>query len=344
MNRAAVLRIVEKSGVPVQVGGGARTVADVTALLDSRGRTGRDLDVGGRGSRCSSTSWPKRYPGTAGARASTIDLGPSPARAHRKMIPPFRWSQSEGGSNRPKCRWRRSSTDSEEAPLGAVVATSIERDGMLSGPDTTGVAMILAAQPSPGTSLPAVFARSRTSPCWPGCRCAAGWRDPPDGGRQSSAGRSPTARSSSRRPSQHANGKGDPVSRRRGRQGRKGRPFRRSYATRAIRQSSRAVMTRRERTKSSSSTSPHLPRSAPRWSTWSPGRRSRCSSRLPSGVGCGASPTRCAFFGPVRTRSPSTLLQSNARALSASSPKSSELNVSSWHRRSDARALPDASR
>jgi phosphoribosylformimino-5-aminoimidazole carboxamide ribotide isomerase len=150
MNRAAVLRIVEKAGVPVQVGGGARTVADVTALLDS-GVARVVISTLAVDDPVLVNELAERFPGR-------LALGLD----HRPRSSPDAGGQKDGTqkdtSQMVAVRgWEQSAELSVEtvldrfrgAPLGAVVATSIERDGMLSGPDTTAVTRILAGSPHP---------------------------------------------------------------------------------------------------------------------------------------------------------------------------------------------------
>jgi phosphoribosylformimino-5-aminoimidazole carboxamide ribotide isomerase len=145
VNRRAVLGIVEKSGVPVQVGGGARTAADVTALLD--GGAARvvvstlaveDPDLANELSN--------RYPGRL---ALGLDHRPQMGnvlggtREDVQMVAVRGWEQS--GDLSVDAVLERFA----QAPFGAVVVTSIERDGMLSGPDTAGVTSVLAGSSHP---------------------------------------------------------------------------------------------------------------------------------------------------------------------------------------------------
>jgi phosphoribosylformimino-5-aminoimidazole carboxamide ribotide isomerase len=145
MNRAAVLRIVVKAGVPVQVGGGARTVADVTALLDS-GVARVVISTLAVEDPVLVNELAERYPGRLALGLdhrprSSPDAGTLEDTA--QMVAVRGWEQSaELSVETVLDRFRK-------APLGAVVATSIERDGTLSGPDTTGVTKILAGSPHP---------------------------------------------------------------------------------------------------------------------------------------------------------------------------------------------------
>jgi phosphoribosylformimino-5-aminoimidazole carboxamide ribotide isomerase len=145
VNRAAVLRIVEKAGVPVQVGGGARTDADVTALLDG-GAERVVVSTMAVEDAALLNELAERYPGRL---ALGLDHRPPTAAD---------LGASQGAAQMVSVRgWQRSAELSVEtvldrfhdALLGAVVVTSIERDGMLSGPDTGGVTAILADTPHP---------------------------------------------------------------------------------------------------------------------------------------------------------------------------------------------------
>ncbi len=145
VNRAAVLRIVEESGVPVQVGGGARTFADVTGLLDA-GVARVVLSTLAVEDPDLVKELANRYPGKV---ALGIDHHPQPSPDDRSDDPAVQMVAVRG--------WGHVGSVSVEAivdmyadvPLGAVVVTSIERDGMLSGPDTTGVSDVLARSPHP---------------------------------------------------------------------------------------------------------------------------------------------------------------------------------------------------
>ena len=122
--------------MPVQVGGGARTVADVNGLLDA-GVARVVLSTLAVEDPALVQDLAGRYPGR-------VVLGID----HRSRRPPvggpgewqpFRWWRCEDGSTWATCRWTTCSTRFADTPSGAVVVTSIERDGMLSGPDHDGV-------------------------------------------------------------------------------------------------------------------------------------------------------------------------------------------------------------
>jgi phosphoribosylformimino-5-aminoimidazole carboxamide ribotide isomerase len=139
VNRDLVLRIVHESGVPVQVGGGARTSADVTGLLDA-GVARIVLSTLAVEDPELVKELANRYPGRV---AIGIDHHPQPDEPGVEMVAVRGWEHSGGVSvDAVLARFA-------DVPLGAVVVTSIERDGMLSGPDTTGVAGVLAVSPHP---------------------------------------------------------------------------------------------------------------------------------------------------------------------------------------------------
>lgn len=136
INRSVVLRVVERAGVPVQVGGGARTAEDVVALLDA-GVTRVVLTT-------AAVEDPDLVEKTALEYPGQIALGLD----HRGGA----GGPGAGLSGTVAVRgWKKpgSFTVSElldrfaEVPIGAVVVTAIERDGMLSGPDVEGLRAVM---------------------------------------------------------------------------------------------------------------------------------------------------------------------------------------------------------
>jgi len=143
-NRATVLRIVEESGVPVQVGGGARTAADVTDLLES-GVARVVVSTMAVEDPDTFLALASRYPGRL---ALGLDHRSLPADGGERddtfqMVAVRGWKKSGGVSVDEVL------DKFDGAPLGAVVVTSIERDGMMSGPDTVGLEIVLARSVHP---------------------------------------------------------------------------------------------------------------------------------------------------------------------------------------------------
>ena len=137
VNRATVLAIARAAGVPVETGGGVRTLADVAELLDgglARVILGTAaLDDPGL-VRAATAAHPGRvalgldYRITEDGRAEVAVRG---------------WEQGSG---------RTVGELLEEvagAGLAAVIVTSIERDGMLTGPDLDGLRAVLASTDVP---------------------------------------------------------------------------------------------------------------------------------------------------------------------------------------------------
>jgi phosphoribosylformimino-5-aminoimidazole carboxamide ribotide isomerase len=141
VNRSVVLRIVEEAGVPVQVGGGARSSAEVTTLL--RAGVARVVMT------TAAVEDPELVEDLAEQFPGRLAVGID----HRK-------GAGEGAQNGPGRSlddrvavrgWEQSGSltvgDLVErfspAPLGAFVVTSIERDGMMIGPDSSGLRSIM---------------------------------------------------------------------------------------------------------------------------------------------------------------------------------------------------------
>ena len=142
--RATLARIVERVGrrrdgpdVRVQAGGGIRTeddVADVLAMGVARVVLGTAaLEDPALATRCA-----RRWPGqvAVGVDYSGAGIATGQARAQG-------WEVGAALSIPALLeRWSRE-------PVGAVIATSIARDGMLEGPDVVGMAALLALPPLP---------------------------------------------------------------------------------------------------------------------------------------------------------------------------------------------------
>jgi phosphoribosylformimino-5-aminoimidazole carboxamide ribotide isomerase len=149
VNRAAVLRIVE---VPVQVGGGARRYADAALLLDA----GAERVV----VSTAAVEEPElvdelvdRYPNriVLGLDHRSSETGPD----HRSSEtgPDHRSSETGVSGEMVAVRgWEHRSAVTvealldrfEHAALGAVVVTSIARDGMLTGPDISALKAVMS--------------------------------------------------------------------------------------------------------------------------------------------------------------------------------------------------------
>jgi len=139
VNRALVLAIASAAAVPVQVGGGVRTEADVDELLG--GGVARvvlgtvALDQPDQVHRIV-----RRHPGRV---ALGIDYRQDPDG--RTEVAARGWEQ---GSGRTVAEVIAEYTDID---LAALVVTAIARDGTLEGPDLDGLATVLAA-----TELPVI--------------------------------------------------------------------------------------------------------------------------------------------------------------------------------------------
>lgn len=134
-NRRIVEQVVEAvAPVPVQVGGGVRAVHDVEELLAS----GVARVVMGTAAA--------REPSFAVAMADRFPQKVAVGIDHR------RGQVAVGGwADKASLSLAELLERFEDAPLGAVVVTAIERDGMLGGPDLDGLRGVLQA-----TALPVV--------------------------------------------------------------------------------------------------------------------------------------------------------------------------------------------
>lgn len=137
VNRATVLAIARAVGVPVETGGGVRSLADVTELLDgglARVILGTAaLDDPGL-VRAATAAHPGRV--ALGLDYRTTDDG-------RAEVAVRGW---EHGSGRTVGELL---DEVAGAGLAAVIVTSIERDGMLTGPDLDGLAAVLGSTEVP---------------------------------------------------------------------------------------------------------------------------------------------------------------------------------------------------
>ena len=133
VNRATVLAIAAAVDVPVETGGGVRGEADVAELLD--GGVARviigtaaldDPDLVHRASAA--------YPGRV---AAGIDYRWTPDG--RTEVAVRGWEQGTGRTVGELL------DDLAGAGLAAIIVTSIERDGMLTGPDLDGLAAVLGS-------------------------------------------------------------------------------------------------------------------------------------------------------------------------------------------------------
>jgi len=133
VNRATVLAIARSVDVPVETGGGVRTLEDVSELLDgglSRVILGTAaLDDPGLVRRAATA-----YPGQVALGLDYRHTGDG-----RTEVAVRGW---EVGSGRTVGQLL---DDVAGVGLAAVIVTSIERDGMLTGPDLDGLADVLAS-------------------------------------------------------------------------------------------------------------------------------------------------------------------------------------------------------
>jgi phosphoribosylformimino-5-aminoimidazole carboxamide ribotide isomerase len=139
VNRATVLAIARASAVPVETGGGVRTLDDVAELLDggvSRVVLGTAaLEDPGLVSRATVT-----YPGRI-----ALGLDYRMTTDGRAEVAVRGWEQGTGRTVDELL------AEVADAGLSAVVVTAIERDGTLAGPDLEGLRAVLAS-----TGLPVI--------------------------------------------------------------------------------------------------------------------------------------------------------------------------------------------
>jgi phosphoribosylformimino-5-aminoimidazole carboxamide ribotide isomerase len=137
VNRATVLAIARAAGVPVETGGGVRTLADVAELLDgglARVILGTAaLDDPGL-VRAATAAHPGRI--ALGLDYRTMPDG-------RAEVAIRGWEQGSGRTVGELL------DDVAGAGLAAIIVTSIDRDGMLTGPDLDGLRAVLASTEVP---------------------------------------------------------------------------------------------------------------------------------------------------------------------------------------------------
>jgi len=133
VNRATVLAIARSAGVPVETGGGVRTLDDVSELLEgglSRVILGTAaLDDPGLVRRAASA-----YPGQV-----ALGLDYRRTADGRSEVAVRGWEQGSGRTVGELL------DEVADAGLAAVIVTSIERDGMLGGPDLDGLTAVLGS-------------------------------------------------------------------------------------------------------------------------------------------------------------------------------------------------------
>jgi len=137
VNRATVLAIADAVDVPVQTGGGVRSLDDVAQLLD--GGVARVV-LG-----TAALDDPRLVRRATGAFPGCVALGLDYRRTPdgRAEVAVRGWEEGSGRTVGEVL------ADVAGAGLAAVVVTSIERDGMLSGPDVEGLVAVLATTDVP---------------------------------------------------------------------------------------------------------------------------------------------------------------------------------------------------
>ena len=131
--------------MPVQVGGGARTFADVAALLDA-GVARVVLSTIAVEEPGLVAELADRYPMRV---ALGIDHRSRPLKRADRDEPAVEVVAVRGWEHPGEVPVDTVVDRFSDSPLGAIVVTSIERDGTLSGPDMTGVAGVLRRSPHP---------------------------------------------------------------------------------------------------------------------------------------------------------------------------------------------------
>jgi phosphoribosylformimino-5-aminoimidazole carboxamide ribotide isomerase len=137
VNRATVLAIARDAGVPVETGGGVRRLADVDELLD--GGVARVI-LG-----TAALDDPELVHAATAAHPGRVALGLDyRTRADGRAEVAIRgWAQGSGRTVGELL------DEVAGAGLAAVVVTSIDRDGMLTGPDLDGLRAVLASTAVP---------------------------------------------------------------------------------------------------------------------------------------------------------------------------------------------------
>jgi phosphoribosylformimino-5-aminoimidazole carboxamide ribotide isomerase len=134
-----IVRLAADAAVNVEAGGGIRTEDDAAALLGS-GVARVVLGTAALEDPALAARWARRWPGRV-AVGLDYRVGPDGVAEAQAAG----WLAGSGRALTDLlARW-------EGEPIGAVVATSVARDGMLSGPDLAGLRALLGA-----TSLPVV--------------------------------------------------------------------------------------------------------------------------------------------------------------------------------------------
>jgi phosphoribosylformimino-5-aminoimidazole carboxamide ribotide isomerase len=137
VNRATVLEIARTAGVPVETGGGVRSLDDVADLLG--GGLARVI-LG-----TAALDDPDLVRAACAAHPGRVALGLDYRRAAdgRAEVAVRGWEQGSGRTVGELL------AEVAGAGLAAVVVTSIERDGMLTGPDLDGLRAVLASTDVP---------------------------------------------------------------------------------------------------------------------------------------------------------------------------------------------------
>lgn len=128
VNRSLVLRIARDTGLRVQTGGGVRSGTDVEELLGG-GVARVVLGTTALSDPALTEELSRRFPGQV---AVGLDH-----RGGGTEVAVWGWERVSG------IDLRRALDQLARLPLAGVVVTAIERDGVLSGPDTAGLAEVL---------------------------------------------------------------------------------------------------------------------------------------------------------------------------------------------------------
>ncbi len=139
VNRELVLEIARTVGVKVQVGGGVRDAENASELLE-KGVERVVLGTVAVEQPRLAGELARRYPGRV-----AVGLDHRRSKDGQRVVVVRGWTGDSGVDLADMVR------DLEESPIGAVVVTDVERDGMMSGPDVGGLADVLLA-----TSLPII--------------------------------------------------------------------------------------------------------------------------------------------------------------------------------------------
>jgi phosphoribosylformimino-5-aminoimidazole carboxamide ribotide isomerase len=139
VNRPLVLAIARRTGLAVQTGGGVRSEQDVADLIGG-GIARVVLGTAALEDRALLVRCAERFPGQV---ALGLDYRSRPDGVREAAV--RGWTQGSGRAVGEVL------DDVASVPLAAVVATAIERDGTLRGPDLSGLGALLDA-----TALPVV--------------------------------------------------------------------------------------------------------------------------------------------------------------------------------------------